>query len=58
MLQATELSASPSFGEQCQRWVETPTLFVTRYEYANPYHTMGDWYNSFQDQQIFGTRPP
>lgn len=30
-------------GEQggCEEWVHTPTLFVTRYEYANLFHTLG-----------------
>ena len=29
----------------CTAWIEEPVLFVTRYEYANVYHTMTDWYN-------------
>ena len=27
---------------------ETPTLFITRYEYVNLFHTMTDWYNVFE----------
>jgi glycoprotein 2-beta-D-xylosyltransferase len=26
---------------------ETPTVLVTRYEYANMFHQMTDWYNTF-----------
>ena len=29
----------------CEDWIEDPTLFITRYEYANLYHTATDWYN-------------
>lgn len=35
-------------------WVERPTLLVTRFEYANTFHTMLDWYNTFLAQQVFG----
>mmetsp|Transcript_15270 Transcript_15270/g.20151 ORF Transcript_15270/g.20151 Transcript_15270/m.20151 type:complete len:577 (-) Transcript_15270:155-1885(-) len=38
---------------QCDVWEEKPTLFVTRYEYANLYHTMTDWYNAYQTQRMF-----
>lgn len=39
---------------ECGVWVSEPTLFVTRYEYANLYHSMGDFYNSFQAQWTYG----
>jgi len=29
------------------RVVETPTLFITRYEYVDLHHTMGDWFNAY-----------
>ncbi|GBG28069.1 EGF domain-specific O-linked N-acetylglucosamine transferase [Hondaea fermentalgiana] len=32
----------------CRETVTTPTLLVTRYEYANFYHTITDWYNVYQ----------
>ncbi|GBG28070.1 EGF domain-specific O-linked N-acetylglucosamine transferase [Hondaea fermentalgiana] len=38
----------------CTETVTTPTLLVTRYEYANIYHTMTDWYNVYQTIQING----
>jgi len=38
---------------ECNHWVEEPTLFVTRFEYANLYHTMTDWYNAFQVLYLF-----
>lgn len=31
----------------CAHWEELPTLFITRYEYANLYHTTTDWYNTW-----------
>ena len=31
----------------CERWVEEPTIFITRYEYCNLYHTNTDWFNVF-----------
>lgn len=34
--------------KQCDTVVEQPTLFVTRYEYANLYHTYTDWYSAYQ----------
>jgi len=32
----------------CPSYEERPTLFVTRYEYANLYHTYTDWYFAYQ----------
>jgi hypothetical protein len=32
-------------------------VLVTRYEYANLYHTMTDWYNVYQTLRIFGLPP-
>jgi glycoprotein 2-beta-D-xylosyltransferase len=55
MMQSLSYKNDLSF--ECDQWEETPTLFVTRYEYANIYHTMGDWYNSYQAQQITGILP-
>jgi prepilin-type processing-associated H-X9-DG protein len=34
--------------------VTTPTLLVTRYEYANIFHTLTDWYNAYQARRMFG----
>ena len=33
---------------QCKAWIQETTLFVTRYEYANLYHTLTDWFNVYQ----------
>ena len=33
--------------------VETFTIAITRYEYANLYHTMTDWYNAFLVMHFF-----
>jgi len=32
----------------CDVWIDTPTVFITRYEYGNLYHTITDWYNTYQ----------
>ncbi|KAK1306330.1 Beta-(1,2)-xylosyltransferase [Acorus calamus] len=31
-------------GLDCGQWIEEPTLFVTRFEYANLFHTITDWH--------------
>ena len=41
-------SVETSSDEECSKVEERPTLFVTRYEYANLYHTMTDYYNAYQ----------
>ena len=33
---------------KCDTTFDEPTLFVTRWEYANLYHTMTDWFNVHQ----------
>ncbi|CAB9519840.1 Inherit from strNOG: K03714 glycoprotein 2-beta-D-xylosyltransferase [Seminavis robusta] len=38
--------------EQCSSYEERPTLFVTRYEYANLYHTYSDWYSAYQSAML------
>jgi hypothetical protein len=44
----------PPLGElPCDAWIDEPVLLVTRYEYANLYHTLTDWYNVFQTLKIF-----
>jgi hypothetical protein len=51
---ADMLSTLAYGNQQCEEYEETPTLFVTRYEYANIYHTLGDWYNSYQALHMAG----
>ncbi|XWS27780.1 hypothetical protein CRYUN_Cryun25bG0009900 [Craigia yunnanensis] len=38
----------------CQEWVEEPTLLVTRYEYANLFHTVTDWYSAYVSSRVTG----
>ncbi|XP_022716806.1 beta-(1,2)-xylosyltransferase isoform X2 [Durio zibethinus] len=38
----------------CQEWVEEPTLLVTRYEYANLFHTETDWYSAYVSSRVTG----
>lgn len=44
---------------ECEQWVEEPTLLVTRYEYANLFHTVTDWYSAYVASRVTGlpTRP-
>ncbi|GMY31087.1 beta-(1,2)-xylosyltransferase [Fagus crenata] len=39
---------------ECQRWVEEPTLLVTRFEYANLFHTVTDWYSAYVSSRVTG----
>ncbi|GMJ15972.1 ARABIDOPSIS THALIANA BETA-1,2-XYLOSYLTRANSFERASE, beta-1,2-xylosyltransferase [Hibiscus trionum] len=38
----------------CHEWVEEPTLLVTRFEYANLYHTVTDWYSAYVSSRVTG----
>ncbi|KAL7249159.1 hypothetical protein ACSBR1_011342 [Camellia fascicularis] len=31
---------------ECSEWIEEPTLLITRFEYANVFHTFTDWYSA------------
>ncbi|CAH9138801.1 unnamed protein product [Cuscuta epithymum] len=44
---------------QCTEWIEEPTLLVTRFEYANLFHTFTDWYSAYVASRVTGlpTRP-
>ncbi|KAJ4875485.1 hypothetical protein Rs2_40503 [Raphanus sativus] len=41
-------------GFVCEEWVEEPTLLVTRFEYANMFHTVTDWYSAFVSSRVAG----
>ncbi|KAL8505469.1 hypothetical protein ACS0TY_016641 [Phlomoides rotata] len=38
----------------CSKWIEEPTLFVTRFEYANLFHTVTDWYSAYVSSRVTG----
>ncbi|KAJ4982132.1 hypothetical protein NE237_032969 [Protea cynaroides] len=38
----------------CSQWVEEPTLLITRFEYANLFHTVTDWYNAYVSSRVTG----
>ena len=40
----------------CGSYVHLPTVFTTRYEYANLFHTMLDWYNVFDIMHTMGAK--
>lgn len=56
MARAIEFASTDrsAFEARCERWIEEPALFVTRYEYANLYHSIGDFYNAYQAQWMSG----
>ncbi|GMP65166.1 hypothetical protein CsSME_00026092 [Camellia sinensis var. sinensis] len=39
---------------QCSEWVEEPTLLVIRFEYANLFHTVTDWYSAYVASRVTG----
>ncbi|XP_051133730.1 beta-1,2-xylosyltransferase [Andrographis paniculata] len=43
----------------CSEWIEEPTVLVTRFEYANLFHTFTDWYSAYVSSRVTGlpTRP-
>ncbi|KAL3614779.1 hypothetical protein CASFOL_040440 [Castilleja foliolosa] len=38
----------------CSQWIEEPVLLVTRFEYANLFHTVTDWYSSYVASRVTG----
>ncbi|KAG6592072.1 Beta-(1,2)-xylosyltransferase, partial [Cucurbita argyrosperma subsp. argyrosperma] len=38
----------------CQEWIEEPVLLVTRFEYANLFHTITDWYSAYVSSRVVG----
>ncbi|KAJ0965150.1 hypothetical protein J5N97_026288 [Dioscorea zingiberensis] len=38
----------------CSLWIEEPTVLVTRFEYANLFHTVTDWYSAYVSSRITG----
>ncbi|XP_061946981.1 beta-1,2-xylosyltransferase [Populus nigra] len=36
----------------CDLWIEEPTLLVTRFEYANLFHTITDWYSAYVASRV------
>lgn len=37
---------------QCDQWIEEPTILVTRFEYANLFHTVTDWYSAYVASRV------
>lgn len=41
------------FGSsKCDQWIEEPTILVTRFEYANLFHTVTDWYSAYAASRV------
>ena len=36
------------------QWIEEPALLVTRFEYANLFHTVTDWYSAYVSSRVTG----
>lgn len=39
---------------KCSEWIEEPTLLLTRFEYANVFHTHTDWYSAYASARVTG----
>ncbi|KAK6947018.1 Glycosyltransferase 61 [Dillenia turbinata] len=39
---------------ECSQWIEEPTLLITRFEYANVFHTVTDWYSAYVSSRVTG----
>ncbi|KAK8963233.1 Beta-(1,2)-xylosyltransferase [Platanthera guangdongensis] len=39
---------------QCSQLIEEPTILVTRFEYANLFHTVTDWYSAYVSSKVTG----
>ncbi|KAL5700210.1 glycoprotein 2-beta-D-xylosyltransferase [Ranunculus cassubicifolius] len=52
LIDSVQLVASDQFN--CSQWVEEPTLLVTRFEYANLFHTVTDWYSAYVSSRVTG----
>ncbi|XP_008813283.1 beta-1,2-xylosyltransferase RCN11 isoform X1 [Phoenix dactylifera] len=37
---------------ECTQWVDEPTVLVTRFEYANLFHTVTDWYSAYVSSRV------
>ncbi|KAJ3677624.1 hypothetical protein LUZ60_003348 [Juncus effusus] len=46
------ITVVPTGHLQCDQWIEEPTLMVTRFEYANMFHTVTDWYSAYVSARI------
>lgn len=57
LIGSVELVGASEFN--CSQWVEEPTLLLTRFEYANVFHTYTDWYSAYVSSRVTGlpTRP-
>ncbi|CAN4103959.1 unnamed protein product [Withania somnifera] len=38
----------------CSMWIEEPSLLITRFEYANLFHTITDWYSAYAASRVTG----
>ncbi|XP_060973250.1 beta-1,2-xylosyltransferase [Cannabis sativa] len=44
----------PAKEFECNEWIEEPTLLLTRFEYANLFHTVTDWYSAYVSSRVTG----
>lgn len=52
LVDSIELTGAKDF--QCFEWIEEPTLLITRFEYANVFHTFTDWYSAYVASRVTG----
>ncbi|PON94127.1 Beta-(1,2)-xylosyltransferase [Trema orientale] len=52
LIESTRIVPAREF--ECHEWIEEPTLLVTRFEYANLFHTVTDWYSAYVSSRVTG----
>lgn len=52
LLDSVQLVGANEF--ECSEWIEEPTLLITRFEYANMFHTVTDWYSAYVSSRVTG----
>ncbi|XP_024964736.1 beta-(1,2)-xylosyltransferase-like [Cynara cardunculus var. scolymus] len=52
LIESIQLIGANEF--ECSQWIEEPTLLVTRFEYANLFHTVTDWYSAYVSSRVTG----
>ncbi|PON43311.1 Beta-(1,2)-xylosyltransferase [Parasponia andersonii] len=52
LIESTRIVPAREF--ECDEWIEEPTLLVTRFEYANLFHTVTDWYSAYVSSRVTG----
>ncbi|KAG6420835.1 hypothetical protein SASPL_117377 [Salvia splendens] len=52
LIRSTRLVDADEFA--CSKWIEEPAILVTRFEYANLFHTVTEWYSAYVASRVTG----